>query len=376
MPVGRAPAAWASRPIRLPWPRSARGRSSGSATTFDAAASSAPYGAITSYAWSFGDGSSATTTSASTTHTYASPGTYTATLTRDRLGGDLGHPGLHRPDHVSQRRPLRHGQPLGVIAASAAAASTAGSVLAATPHGKGYWIATPDGGVFSTATRFHGSLVGTVTLDAPITGIASTPDGGGYWMVGADGGVFAEGMRPSWDRWAASPSTPRSAGSWPPRPGTATGWSPEMAGSSLSVTPPTWAPWAGPTSTQASSAWRPSSGHGYWLVGSDGGIFAFGDAPYDGSVAGLALAQPVLGVAPTPVRARLLARGQGRRGLRRRRRAPSLAPSPDRRTMAVRWSAWWPGQVAPTTRSSAATGRPRPSRPEPFGPLDRPVPRA
>ena len=55
------------------------------------------------------------------------------------------------------------------------------------------------------------------------------------------------------------------------------------------------------TSTQASSAWRATpSGHGYWLVGSDGGIFAFGDAPYEGSVAGLDLAQPVLGVARTP----------------------------------------------------------------------------
>ena len=42
------------------------------------------------------------------------------------------------------------------------------------------------------------------------------------------------------------------------------------------------------------------SGRGYWLVGADGGVFAFGEAPYEGSLANLVLAEPVLGVAPTP----------------------------------------------------------------------------
>jgi hypothetical protein len=42
------------------------------------------------------------------------------------------------------------------------------------------------------------------------------------------------------------------------------------------------------------------SGNGYWLVGSDGGIFAFGDAGFFGSTGGLALAEPVVGMAATP----------------------------------------------------------------------------
>jgi hypothetical protein len=43
-----------------------------------------------------------------------------------------------------------------------------------------------------------------------------------------------------------------------------------------------------------------SSGHGYWNVASDGGIFAFGDAAFHGSMGGHPLARPVVGMAATP----------------------------------------------------------------------------
>ena len=42
------------------------------------------------------------------------------------------------------------------------------------------------------------------------------------------------------------------------------------------------------------------SGNGYWLVASDGGIFAFGDANYFGSMAGTRLNQPIVGMAAAP----------------------------------------------------------------------------
>jgi peptidoglycan/xylan/chitin deacetylase (PgdA/CDA1 family) len=42
------------------------------------------------------------------------------------------------------------------------------------------------------------------------------------------------------------------------------------------------------------------SGHGYWLVASDGGIFAFGDAGFFGSMAGDRLQAPVVGMVATP----------------------------------------------------------------------------
>jgi hypothetical protein len=39
-----------------------------------------------------------------------------------------------------------------------------------------------------------------------------------------------------------------------------------------------------------------ASGKGYWLVAADGGIFSFGGAPFDGSMGGSALNNPVVGM--------------------------------------------------------------------------------
>jgi len=41
-------------------------------------------------------------------------------------------------------------------------------------------------------------------------------------------------------------------------------------------------------------------GKGYWLVGADGGVFAFGDAPFVGSLGAMKLEGPVVAMAPTP----------------------------------------------------------------------------
>src|SRR5882724_2987128 len=42
------------------------------------------------------------------------------------------------------------------------------------------------------------------------------------------------------------------------------------------------------------------SGRGYWLVASDGGVFSFGDAGFFGSTGGLRLTQPIVAMAATP----------------------------------------------------------------------------
>jgi YVTN family beta-propeller protein len=53
----------------------------GQPTRFDASASSASHGSIATYRWEFGDGTIESTASATTSHTYAAPGTYAARLT-------------------------------------------------------------------------------------------------------------------------------------------------------------------------------------------------------------------------------------------------------------------------------------------------------
>jgi hypothetical protein len=40
------------------------------------------------------------------------------------------------------------------------------------------------------------------------------------------------------------------------------------------------------------------SGQGYWLVASDGGVFTFGDATYQGSLGAIAQTGSVVGIAP------------------------------------------------------------------------------
>jgi YVTN family beta-propeller protein len=59
----------------------------GQASAFDASASTVATGRIVSYAWSFGDGSSAVTTAPQTTHTYAAAGTFTASVTETDSAG-------------------------------------------------------------------------------------------------------------------------------------------------------------------------------------------------------------------------------------------------------------------------------------------------
>jgi len=44
----------------------------------------------------------------------------------------------------------------------------------------------------------------------------------------------------------------------------------------------------------------PAPGSGYWQLGSDGGVFSFGKAPFEGSTGGMKLAQPVVAMAATP----------------------------------------------------------------------------
>ncbi len=71
-------------------------------------------------------------------------------------------------------------------------------------------------------------------------------------------------------------------------------------GSTTSLTVPGTLP-VGSTTTSPSSSLPglQNSSLGYWLVGADGGLFAFGDAGYYGSMGGRPLSAPIVGLAPT-----------------------------------------------------------------------------
>ncbi|MGH9073665.1 MAG: hypothetical protein ACRDZQ_06050, partial [Acidimicrobiales bacterium] len=57
---------------------------------------------------------------------------------------------------------------------------------------------------------------------------------------------------------------------------------------------------AGVTAAQLLVGTGPPAIDGYWLVARDGGIFSFGDASFYGSTGAIHLAQPIVGMAPTP----------------------------------------------------------------------------
>ena len=138
----------------------------------------------------------------------------------------------------------------------------------------------------------------------------------------------------------------------------ATGTWPRTAASSPSATPASTARWVASHSTGRWWAWPPPpDGAGYWEVASDGGLFAFGDAGFHGSMGGMPLNQPVVGMAVDAGRRRLLGGGVRRRHLRLRRRpvlrldrclhlnqpVVGMAATPDGGA-----TGWWP----PTAASS------------------------
>jgi hypothetical protein len=125
------------------------------------------------------------------------------------------------------------------------------------PYPEGYWLVGTDGGIFSFgAAAFHGSM-GGIPLQRPVVGIVPTPSGNGYWLVASDGGVFAFG----------------DAGYFGSIPGLGI----HPAGSGL------------PNSLNEPIVGIVSSydGQGYFMVASDGGVFAFGDATFAGSCPGI-----------------------------------------------------------------------------------------
>lgn len=141
--------------------------------------------------------------------------------------------------------------------------------LSVTATGDGYWVLDEEGGVFTFGdARFFGSVPGLRAEgqrigQAGIAGMVSDPDGRGYAVMDDRGGIFAFG---GFDYHGSVPGT--GLCDWAP------------------VTD------AAPTAT----------GGGYWMVGADGRVWAFGDARYLGAGdVGSTRPAEVVALAPTPV---------------------------------------------------------------------------
>ncbi len=123
-----------------------------------------------------------------------------------------------------------------------------------SPSDHGYWLVGGDGGIFTFGSAaFHGST-GSIKLSRPVVGITPTSSRQGYWLDASDGGIFAFG----------------DAGFYGSIPG-------------LGILP-AGSPAAGRKLAAPVVGMVPSStGHGYFMVAADGGVFAFGDAVFAGS---------------------------------------------------------------------------------------------
>ncbi len=88
IPVGDGPFAVAVTPDQAPVAAlTVTPAAAGSPSTLDASASTVRFGSIAAYAWTFGDGTTAVTTTPVTSHTYTAAGNYTATVTATSTGG-------------------------------------------------------------------------------------------------------------------------------------------------------------------------------------------------------------------------------------------------------------------------------------------------
>ncbi len=160
---------------------------------------------------------------------------------------------------LSVRRSRLRRMAVAIGAIVALTAPLYGSVASATSTPCGYWLVGSDGGIFTFGqAAFYGST-GSLKLQRPVVGISpATPGTGftGYWMVASDGGVFAF-----------------NTGFFGSLPGL--GFNPAGSGLPHSLN----APIVGMVPS--------TTGHGYFMVGSDGGVFAFGDAHFAGSCPGI-----------------------------------------------------------------------------------------
>ncbi len=163
-----------------------------------------------------------------------------------------------------------------------------------------YAIVDAAGGVMTFGGAAYDGDTLEVPLAKPIVGGAADPRGG-YWLVASDGGVFSFGNATVLGLHGRHRAEQAHRGH-----GADAGRGRLLAGGlrRRHLLLRRRAVLGFDREHRAQQADRRHGfdtldGNGYWLVASDGGIFAFGDAPFCGSTGGIHLNQPVVGMAAT-----------------------------------------------------------------------------
>ena len=141
--------------------------------------------------------------------------------------------------------------------ANSVSSGTTTAVTVGPPPPHGYWLVGSDGGIFTFGSALFYGSTGSLRLQRPVVGIVPTADRGGYWLDASDGGVFSFG----------------DTGFYGSIPGL--GLHPAGSGQPNSLN----APIVGMVPSIDDG--------GYFMVASDGGVFAFGDARFAGSCPGI-----------------------------------------------------------------------------------------
>lgn len=173
----------------------------------------------------------------------------------------------------------------------------------ATPGTHGYWLGGTDGGVFSFGNApYLGSAVGN--HPAPVSEIIPTADNGGYSLLAVDGSIYSFGHSSYSSESFATPYAWRngqravafvpaiSGGAWE---ATATGGVYTSHLAQFYGAPASLGHLAGAIVAMVATP----DGRGYWLAGADGGVFAYGDAPFFGSAAPNHPSAPIVAMAAT-----------------------------------------------------------------------------
>ena len=153
------------------------------------------------------------------------------------------------------------------------------------------WAAGYNNSELQQLNPVNGAVLQTLPISQGLPTFASPSSADGLLLLGTNDGVVA----------FDGPAGPPPPASPPPRP-TAGYWLAARDGGVFAFGNAAFHGSLGRVRLAASIVGMAptADGRGYWLVGSDGGVFTFGDAHFYGSTGNIRLAQPVVGIAAAP----------------------------------------------------------------------------